>query len=163
MSDRVRGALPPAPRSRGHILRVLTAETLQFVCISRTVFGQLTHWNGHRTSECKADKARCDGCQAGLPGKWKGYLHVQTDIHGGDVWLEITPTCWHTIVSQLKEGETMRGMIFRVRRTKGGAKGRYICEVLQRRVDDATLPQEKDPLALLHYLWSSKRPAGQIE
>jgi hypothetical protein len=155
------GALPPAPRAKGIILRVTTAETQQFVCLSSTVWGQLQHWHGNRSHECKGDKARCEGCSRGWAGRWKGYLHVQTGQHGADTWLELTAQAWSLLESQLPDGETARGVIFRLRKTKGGAKGRYLCEVLERRVSNDELPQAKDVKPLLSFLFSCKRPSGQ--
>lgn len=163
MSDRVKGVLPPTPRMRGHLLRILTAESKQFICISEMPYGQNVHWWGNRSHECHHDKGQCEGCKRGWPSKWKGYLHVQTDVHGGDVFLELTATAWLLIEQQVPAGENFRGIIFRIRRTKGGAKGRYLVEVLPRRISEEELPREKDPRDLLRFLWSCKRPSGQMQ
>jgi hypothetical protein len=155
------GALPPSPRTKGIILRVTTAESQQFVCLSKVPYGQLQHWWGNRSHECKGDKGLCEGCKRGWAGRWKGYLHVQAPTTGPDTWLEITATAWEMLLSQLPHGEDFRGAIFRIRKTKGGAKGRYVCEVLERRIPNDELPQAKDVRPLLQFLWSCKRPSGQ--
>jgi hypothetical protein len=78
------------------------------------------------------------------PGHWEGFL-------------EITQTCWEMLCLQAPKGQDLRGMIFRVSKTKGGAKGRFVVSVLERRLDEAELLAEKDPLPTLEFLWSVKR------
>lgn len=161
MSDLERGPAPPAPIKRGLLLRVLTAEATIFVCLSRSRWSEFVHWWGGRSHECKGDKSRCMGCQKGWPVKWKGYFHVA--VHGAieDTFLELTPSAFHALEAQAPKGENFRGLQFKIRRTKGGAKGRYICEVLDRRIPDEELPQEKDPRPLLKFLRSYQRSSCQ--
>jgi hypothetical protein len=155
------GSAPPTSRAKGILLRVTTAETQQFAIISKSPYGQWVHWWGNRSHECKHDVGKCDGCSRGWPTRHKVILHVQTDVHGPDTFLEMTPAAWEKLAAQIPEGQSLRGTIFRMRRTKGGAKGRYLCEVLERVIADDQLPQAKDPKPLLVFLWSCKRPAGQ--
>ena len=49
-------------------------------------------------------------------------------------------------------GENLRGSIIKVSRTKGGPRGRYMIEVLERRIADDALPEERDPLQTLRML-----------
>lgn len=160
MENPVKGTQPPAPRMRGILLRVMTSEATQFICLSECAYGQMVHWWGNRSHECKHETGQCDGCKRGWPTRWKGYLHVETGSHGPDTFLEITRDCWQLLQSQSHEGQNWRGMIFKARRTKGGAKGRYLVEVLERRVAHDDLPQEKDPRELLRFLWSCKRASS---
>lgn len=155
------GTPPPAPVARMDVIRVTSAESVQFVILSASVWGQGVHWSGSRTMECAKEKRLdCEGCKRGLPWKWKGYLHV-TDGKGWSGFLELTPTACKLIETQVGNTSCLRGVIFKIRRTKGGAKGRYIVEVLERRLPDEELPADKDPYATLKYLWSCKRPSGQ--
>ncbi len=157
--DLVRGSAPPAPRSILEIRRVKSTEPALYLCISETIFGQLVHWYGARTSECFADKKKvCDGCTKGWPTKWLGYLHVQQAGMDSTCFLEISNIAWHLILAQAPKGMSLRGMMFKIRKTKGGAKGRFLIDVLERRADEVMLPQEKDPYPVLKFLWSCKRP-----
>lgn len=161
MSSTFRGAAPPAPQRRMIVHRVTTSETEEFCCVSVAPFGQWIHWFGRRSHECTQDRARCKGCQDNWPVKWKGYLHVLTDCGKTHAFLEITSTCFHLLEAQLPDKTNWRGIRFRLRRTKGGAKGRYLVEVLERRIPDEELPQEQDPLGTLRMLWRAKKGPGQ--
>lgn len=161
--EQVRGALPPAPRRTMEIRRVKSSESCTYICFSEAVFGQLTHWYGNRSHECTADKRACNGCARGWPTKWRGYLHVQAWGHESDCFLEISNTCWYLLVKQLAKNESLRGVQFKIRKTKGGAKGRFIVEVLERRAESVNMPQEKDPVETLRFLWSCKKPAQEMQ
>lgn len=50
-------------------------------------------------------------------------------------------------------GQSPRGACVNLRKTKGGKHGRFVVEMLARRVDPATLPNEKDPMVILTKLW----------
>lgn len=164
MSDNVRGALPPAPKIRMEIVRVTSHESHTFICYSKAIWGQYVHWYARRTHECTQDKTKvCEGCAKGWPTKWKGYLHVQNIAASWNGFLEITDTAFLLIDKQLGDNKNLRGLRFRLSRTKGGPKGRYLVEVYTDRIPDAELPIEKDPYDTLKYLWSCKRPAGQAE
>lgn len=161
MSDNIRGAAPPAPKSTMEIRRVLTSEAHQYVCLSKSIFGQMIHWYGNRSHECSADSKICEGCKRAWPSKWLGYLHVYSAQSSEQCFLEITNMAWFLIDKQLPKGFNLRGMMFRIRKTKGGPKGRFVVEVLERRIEEESLPEEKDPHKVLKYLWSCKRPARQ--
>lgn len=164
MDEIVRGALPPERKSRMEILRVTSQESHTFICYSRAVWGQFVHWHSRRTHECTQDKTKqCDGCRAGWPTKWKGYLHVQNLAASWIGFLEITDTAWRLIEGQLGDKKDLRGLRFRIARTKGGPKGRYLVEVYSDRIDPNVLPPEKDPYVTLRFLWSCKRPSVQTE
>jgi hypothetical protein len=161
MPNNFAGAPPPAPAARKDVIRITSAEATQFICLSASFYGQWTHWAGGRTQECTKDRNRdCDGCRRGFPSKWKGYLHVSNGSQW-DGFLELTPTAAILLNEQTPTDKNLRGMVFRIRRTKGGAKGRYIVEVLERRVDETELVDAKDPYETLRFLWSCKRPSGQ--
>jgi hypothetical protein len=49
----------------------------------------------------------------------------------------------------------------RISKTKGGAKGRYLVNVLATRVPESALLPELDPRVTLRYLWNCKKPSGQ--
>lgn len=153
----VRGEQPPAPHKTMEVFRVTTAETSMFVCCSAAPYGQSVHWFGRRSHECFKEKGACEGCRNNWPRKWKGYLHVCSGSFQNEGFLEITATCWALLNEQLPQGQTLRGIRFRLSRTKGGAKGRYLVEVLETKADVGKLPIERDPYPVLRKLWSAKK------
>lgn len=155
------GAPPPAPRRRIDVFRVTTSESTLFVCCSPAIFGQWIHWFGRRSHECLQDRGRCKGCADNWPNKWKGYLHVTGAQGSSEGFLEITATAWAMIEAQRHPNVDLRGMMFKIRRTKGGAHGRYIVEVMDRRIDGENMPQPKDPLETLRFLWRAKKGPSQ--
>jgi len=157
MPDLVRGAAPPASTRRMEVFRVTTAETSQFTCCCDAIFGQWVHWFGRRTHECRRDRGQCEGCSNNWPSKWKGYLHVVDPTCKHEGFLEVTATCWTLLVAQLPTTGNLRGIRFRLSRTKGGARGRYLVEVLESRHPESSLPEEKDPLNTLRFLWNAKK------
>lgn len=163
MSSMIRGTPPPAATKRIMVYRVTTCETQQFVSLSVAPFGQPVHWFGRRSHECSAERGACKGCSDNWPTKWKGYIHVSCDAGRTTAFLEITATCYHLLESRIPKGTSWRGVQFRIGRTKGGAKGRYLVEVLERVIDANSLPEELDPLPTLRMLWRSKKGPGHSE
>jgi len=161
MQNRIRGCAPPPRTVRMNVLRVTTTEATQFIVCCRVPWGQMIHWYGRRSHECKSDRALCQGCRDNWPMKFKAYLHVMGAGLGSQAFLEITATAFHLIEEQLGDRADWRGSILKIRRTKGGAKGRYICEVLERVIPDSELPQEQDPLPTLRYLWGVGKAPSQ--
>lgn len=157
MPDLVTGVAPPAPKQKMDVIRIVSSEPHSLICVSKAAFGQPVHWFGRRSHECTGQRGNCKGCTDNWPVKWQGYLHVMTPATNWQGFLEFTATAWGIIISQMKPGEDMRGVILRVGRTKGGAKGRYLIEVLERRIPETDLPQERDPLATLRMLWRAKK------
>lgn len=154
------GSPPPTtPHTRKDVVRVTTAETSQFVIISAAVWGQWTHWDGRRTEECLKDKkVHCPGCNPPKPSKWLGYVHVAAGKWDG--FLELTATAVNLLEEQAGKGANLRGLVVRIKRTKGGPRGRFLIEVLDRRVPEDELPQGQDPYETLRFLWSCKRPGS---
>lgn len=159
MPDFVRGAKPPPPTKRMDVFRVTSAETSQFTCASEEIFGVEIHWFGRRSHECTLEaKGSCEGCSGNWPKKWKGYLHVCDPLRRNEGFLEITATCWSLIEAQLQSTSSLRGIRFRLAKTKGGAKGRYLVTILEGKEASDSLPEERDPLPVLRLLWNAKKP-----
>lgn len=160
MGSHVCGAEPPPGGNRHTVHRVTTAETQQFVIYSKSIFGQWIHWYGGRSHQCTKDKAACNGCLRGWPTKWLGYFDGH-NVHADErVFVEITAAAFKLLDQQIPPGENCRGVRVRMAKTKGGPKGRYKIDVLPGRVSDETLPQEKDPLSVLQFLWKCKNQHG---
>lgn len=156
MDSHFTGAVPPKVQPRSEVVRVTTSESQQFVILSTSIFGQYIHWYAKRSHECTKDFKRCNGCERSWPNKWLGYVdafHINEDKR---CFIELTRTACELLVRQAPEGRPLRGLNVRISKTKGGAKGRYRIEVLERREDPATMPQERDPLPVLRFLWTCK-------
>jgi len=152
----VRGALPPAPQKKIWIHRVKVQNWQQFVALGDRLYGIWTHWVCGRTRPCSRDTGKCEHCERSEPARWRGYLHCLEDDGRTECFLEITANAWESFAGQIRERETVRGTIFRVCRTKGGARGRYVVELLERKLDPDKLPAERTPGELLRYLWGTK-------
>jgi hypothetical protein len=74
--------------------------------------------------------------------------------------LELTDTAWRLLEEQSPDQKNLRGIKFQIGRTKGGAKGRYIINVMEGVIPCEQLPEEKDPYPTLKFLWSCKRSSG---
>ena len=155
--DNVRGSPPPKTSRRIIVHRVTTSESQEFCILSKAPWGYWVHWHGNRSHECSKDVSRCEGCADNWPAKWKGYLHALTDLGRSHVFLEITSTLFHMLTEKIPKGEDWRGLRVRIRKTKGGPKGRYLVEVLESRASPDELPAEIDPLQTLRALWRSKK------
>lgn len=157
----VRGSPPPPKKSKYDVIRIKSVEPVQLICLSRAIWGQPVHWFGRRSHECVSLRAKCLGCDENWPSKWQGYLHVCAGSNNWQGFLEVTATAWEMILQQAHVGKDLRGMIFRVGRTKGGAKGRYVVQVLERRIEEAELLKELDPYPTLQMLWRAKKGPSQ--
>lgn len=155
------GSQPPARVKRGKILKILNSTPKQLVCLSVSPYGQWTHWFGGRSDECKQDYAKCVGCQKGWPSRFKVYLHVAAPGEGRFTWVELTREAIDTLTDQIPQATSLRGVQFRISKTKGGAHGRFLIEVLERVIPESELDESLDPKELLNFLWSCKRPARQ--
>jgi hypothetical protein len=158
MSDEVlTGEAPPPKASKMDVIRIVTPEPITLIIVSRAIYGQSIHWFGRRSHECLADRRACPGCKDSWPRKWKGYLHVTNPALSWQGFLEITQTAWELLEGLRPKQGNLRGLVCRIGRTKGGAKGRYLIEILDRRIEDSMLPLPRDPLDVLRMLWRSKK------
>jgi len=155
------GSPPPVSQSRTLIVRVNTTQTQEFLVLSRVPYGQWIHWWGRRSHECVKDKAFCQKCADSWPDKWKGYLHCLTDCGRTECFLELTKTAIEAIEAKMIDGQGWRGMRVRISRTSGGAKGRYLIDLLEARADPEKIPQPRDPVDVLRYLWNAKKTPVQ--
>lgn len=150
----IRGAQPPISTLSVEIVRVKSTEPTQYVCLSERIYGVWTHWHSNRTHECTIDSGECEGCTAHWPRKWKGYVHVAKPGNGATLFIEMTPEFQRLMLMQLPVDTLLRGVIFRVSKTKGGAKGRYIVDVQASRHNLERLPGELNVLPTLKALWA---------
>jgi len=152
---------PPANARKKDVIRVVTTESRPFVCLSHSVWGQHIHWFARRSHECTRDFKTCNGCQRGWPDRFKGYLHVADWGLKWDGFLELTQTACGDLITQASPGRTLRGLRFKVSKTKGGPKGRYLVQVIEGYASDESLIQPLDPIDTLRFLWACKNNSGQ--
>lgn len=150
------GAQKPDKVPRPDVHRVKTTESQTFVIYSKNIFGQYIHWYGGRSHECTQDKQRCRGCMKEWPCKWLGYLDCYLVNERARVFLELTLTASNLLADLAPQDANLRGLLIRVSKTKGGAKGRYRIEVQEGRKSSSELPHERDPLPTLRFLWTCK-------
>lgn len=156
-SDFVTGHVPPQVRSQKQVIRVKGTDPVHLVCVSDKAEGLYIHWIGGHSVECPGDEV-CDHCRAGVGKKWKGYLDCITmGPRSYTLFLEVTPTAFEIFTKQLESGKSMRGVYFTICKTKGGAKGRYVIEVKERRIEEQKLPAAESARPLLRKLWAASK------
>lgn len=156
MDSHFTGAPKPDKVPRPDVHRVKTTEVQVFCIVSKNIFGQYIHWYGGRSHECTQDKARCRGCMKEWPTKWLGYLDCHSYDQRARVFLELTLTAANLLADLAPADANLRGLVINVSKTKGGAKGRYRIEVKDGRKKSSELPEERDPLPTLQFLWRCK-------
>jgi len=161
MAGRIRGALPPNSSVRTQIVRVKGTEMQTFTILSTAIFGQDIHWYGNRSHQCTKEQGDCLGCNRAWPAKWKGYLHcVHWQSAEEPVFLELTKDAYIRLEKFAPERQSFRGLVVQVSKSKGGARGRYILNVLPREVPETELLPEEDPFPILRFLWNVKNSNG---
>lgn len=161
MESRYENSQPPPLGARKEVIRVKSTEPQTFVILSPRFYGQWIHWFGNRSLECTKEKSgQCQGCRDSYPSYFKTYLHVLLGHSRTAAFLELTTTASEMIDQQSPAGEPLRGLMVRIGKSKGGAKGRYLVSVLERRLDPEDLPKAEDPLATLRRLWRAKKNPG---
>lgn len=158
MAEFIRGSALPGPRVKTEVVRVKGTETQTFTIVSEQIFGIDIHWQAGRSHECTLEKGACTGCEGAWAKKWKGYLHV-VPWHDKDhpAFLELTASAVERLAIFVPTGKTLRGLIVQIGKSKGGVRGRYIVQVLERRMADEELPAEIDPYPTLQFLWKCKK------
>lgn len=154
LNNRIRGTAPPKKIGLEiEVVRIVSTEMRIYVLLSSAPWGSFFHWAG-ASLPCTGDEESCERCKRLVPRKWRGYIHA-LEQHGTstrEVILELT----HVALASLDVSLAMRdyrGSIVQLRKTKGGAKGRFLIDVMERRVTDQTLPAERDPAPVLKKLW----------
>lgn len=152
-SDLFDGPAPPSARNTKQVIRVTTQDKVHFIALSRKVYTCWIHWRG-RSIRCPGEDT-CDLCKNGVGKKWKGYidvLHEHPPVY--NAFLEITPVVGDMLKKLVDPLKGLRGLRFSVCKTKGGPKGRYLIDAMDRYANVENLQEEDSPLPLLEKLWS---------
>jgi hypothetical protein len=155
MSDCIRRQDVPPRRRTPHreIHRVLGFNKLKAVCLSKTVWGLWTHWNGRASIPCTSHRGSCTGHRQAWPMRWKGLLHVWSPETTKHAFVELTARAANMLIDQLAEGELLRGCWLELERSKGGRNGRLCARILGRLPDLSSLPNAEDPFETLCVVW----------
>jgi len=147
----------PKPGPSLPIVRVTDAARHIFTVFSPAVWGVWTHWDGRRSVPCMLPVETCPFHRRQLPLRWKGYVHVFDHNERQQSYLELTPAGVQMLQTQLAPGESLRGILLNVERSKGGPKGRLIIEVKPNHAPSSQLTEEKHPREALTSLWGLKQ------
>lgn len=144
----------PPPQTVGlelEVVRITGCSPRHFVLLSEKAWGAWFHWVG-RSVKC-AQPSPCERCKRSKP-KWRGYVHAFELMPTAkkNVIIELTLSALALLDMQLAM-QPMRGTQCKIGKTKGGKHGRFVLEVLGRRVDVATLPEASKPEETLTWLW----------
>jgi len=144
----------PPPKTVGlelEVIRIVGCSPRHFVLLSEKAFGAWFHWIGRSVRCARPDE--CERCKRSKP-KWRGYIHAFELLPTAkkNVILELTLPAIALIEMQLAM-QPLRGAQVKLAKTKGGKHGRFVVEVLPRRVDSKTLPDAAAPLVTLEWLW----------
>jgi hypothetical protein len=162
MQSHVSGAPRPRPGPTQTVVQLAAGEKLDCVILSNAIWGVGTHWNDRagnhgRSERCTKEHGECSGCNAELPCRWKGYLHVFCFMRRRAVFVELTPASAESIDLQAFADRPLRGQRLKLKRGEGGKKTRIEVEVVDYHGDDQTLPAEADPEPILESLWKWRR------
>lgn len=153
LKGRIRGAEPPkAPGIELEVVRITSTDNRIFYLLSDCPWAAYYHWKG--LSVACAGGSDCTNCEKAVPRKWRSYIHAleQVGTSQREVIIEITHSATVMIDVQLC-GQPHRGAVVQMKKTKGGKHGRFVIEVLPRRISPAQLADEKDPAPVLTRLW----------
>lgn len=153
VSGIVEGADPPKTIGLEYeVTRIVSSTPRHFVILSQKAFGAWFHWVGRSITCLKPEPcARCEVSES----KWRCYVHAfeAVSTQKKSVIIELTLPAIALIEIQLAS-QPLRGTQVKLSKTKGGKHGRFVVEVLPRRITDSTLPDPHDVARTLCKLWS---------
>lgn len=164
--DHVHGAPLPDCGPEFRIIQLKRAERLDGIILSPSMWATFVHWDDFagkkgRSQRCTRDSenSRCDGCDRvpALPRRWKAWLHVWSFACKGEVFLELTPAAGRSLLDQVPNGRTLRGLRLLAERSKGGDNGRLKIELANWLGEMSKFPPAKDPEPVLQLLWNWQR------
>lgn len=151
------GPAPPAKMKRIDIIRIRETTPQTFTILSDRPYSIIYHWIKGRSQQCTRSRGDCEGCLTGCEEKWAAYLHAQQWGQDGEIFLELTDACIAKIHALANNRATLRGTIIKLSKTKGGIRGRYVVDMLDRTMPPDDLPNVRFPDELLLKLWAAKR------
>lgn len=164
LTGRIKGSAPPAqPGIETEVVRITSTVRRHFYLLSPEPWGAYWHWS-NGSLECR-EPEKCERCEVSMPRKWRAYIHALETIGTSQqsVILEITQTATVMIDVQLCT-QPYRGAYVVMNKTAGGKHGRFVVEMMPRRIDPITLPIALDPAPIMKKLWAlnEKKRSGKV-
>lgn len=149
-------------------MKFITPKNTQvqtYLVFSRRVWAHHVHWLGARSQPCTLKVGtdgqvtrHCDHCQAQMPTRWKGYLHVRLVGCNEDAFLCITPGAGWELENSLGKEYDLRGMMVDVFRGGKAATSPLIVRVNQNYVRREIEREELDPGPYLETVFRKQKP-----
>lgn len=152
----IEGPLPTKASKRVDVISITSPSPTTFTILSEKVYGSFYHWVNNRSRQCRRFAGDCEFCATNQPEKWSGYIHCVRWGDNAEVFVELSITASNMLTTLANKRETLRGSIVKLSKTKGGLRGRYVVDMLERLADQDALPPWSTPDALLRKLWNSK-------
>jgi hypothetical protein len=152
------GPPPPIKQKRIDIVNVKDQTVRTYTIISERPYSIIYHWVNGRSQSCRRGFGTCECQERQLQDKWAAYLHAICWITNEEVFIELSEKAVWMLMTLCNNRESLRGSVIKLSRTKGGVRGRYIVDMLERIVPSEDLPDVKFPDELLKRLWAAKRP-----
>ena len=152
-------SVPDSPDFAGwDIMRAPPAGSLSLVALSEHFTGVYTHFWGGRTIPCR--RRNCPAHDAGHSARWRGYLLCEVPSTGKGILLEFPEGVGKTLAEEKATHGTLRGLCFRIGRTKGRANGRVVVTPVKRLPKNARLRKADDIRAILSKIWGLTPEGG---
>ena len=152
LTGRIEGAAPPKTVGLAlEVVRITTSIPRQFIMLNDKPWGAWWHWFG-RSLRCNFPE-ECQRCARNIK-KYRVYYHAieLLPTFKKEVLIELTHMAACMIDIQLAT-QPLRGSQFKIAKTKGGKHGRFVIEVLPKRISDTTLMPGKSPAKTMSELW----------
>ena len=144
---------PPKRLRVPPIIRVDANDRGAFAICSVRPQGYWNHWDDGRTYPCIAGKKLCKRCLKEVPRRWTGYLYVVNADGTGGSFLEITTLGLEDLDTLYGKGESLRGFIIHVERSKKTKRSPLRFDKLGAVPLHQVLPIERDVLPTLQRVW----------
>jgi hypothetical protein len=149
-----RNDVPPPAKRVSPIVYVKPHYDLRVAILSPALQGYMTHWNGSKTRPCYDGKKTCEGCAAGQPKRWKGFLYVYEYSTKNTFFVEITPYSAENFFGQLIPKQPLRGLQVLIRREQPRKNAPIKIDLYGVHDDTIPLPVSRDVEATLRKIWS---------
>lgn len=143
---------PPKVTRVPPILRIGAKDRGAFAICSVRPQGYWNHWDDGRTYPCIQGTKLCKRCLKKVPRSWRGFLYVTNSDGTGGSFLEITTLGLEDLDKLYGVGESFRGFIIHVERSKG-LRSPLKFDKLGAVPLHLLLPIERDVLPTLKRVW----------
>ncbi len=149
--------LPPSPSTPYvPIVSPKPGLALKVLLLGDILVGVHTHWIDRRTRPCEVNSLNCEGCQLGLPRRWKGYLAAWLMATGRKCLAEVTAEAARSCPRLTQTAGGLRGWTLLLSR-KGGARNGPVYVKLELPTVVGELPSDFDVRAALRRVWYGHR------